>query len=50
MFILTSVVLAATFINSNEDFSGEIFSERFYVLRHKFCKGDNGEEKQVVED
>ena len=24
--------------------------ERFSVLRHKFCKGDYGEEKQVVED
>ena len=36
--------------DSNEDFVGEIFSEKFSVLRHKFCKGDYGEEKQVVED
>ena len=36
--------------DSNEDFVGEIVSERFSVLRHKFCKGDYGEEKQVVED
>ena len=35
---------------SNEDFVGEIVSERFSVLRHKFYKGDYGEEKQVVED
>ena len=34
----------------NEDFVGKIVSERFSVLRHKFCKGDYGEEKQVVED
>ena len=38
------------FFDSNEDFVGEIVSERFSVLRHKFCKGDYGEEKQVVED
>ena len=50
MFILTDVVLAATFFDSNEDFVGEIVSERFFVLRHKFCKEDYGEEKQVVED
>ena len=50
MFILTDVVLAATFFDSNEDFVGEIVSESFSVLRHKFCKGDYGEEKQVVED
>ena len=36
--------------DSNEDFVGEIVLERFSVLRHKFCKGDYGEEKQVVED
>ena len=36
--------------DSNEDFVGEIVSERFSVLRHKFFKGDYGEEKQVVED
>ena len=35
--------------DSNEDFVGEIVSERFFVLRHKFYKGDYGEEKQVVE-
>ena len=35
---------------SNEDFVWEIVSERFFVLRHKFCKGYYGEEKQVVED
>ena len=50
MFILTDVVLAVTFFDNNEDFVGEILSERFFVLRHKFCKGDYGEEKQVVED
>ena len=50
MFILTGVVLATTFSDSNEDFVGEIVSESFSVLRHKFCKGDYGEEKQVVED
>ena len=32
------VVLAATFFDSNEDFVGEIVSERFSVLRHKFAK------------
>ena len=36
--------------DGNEDFVGEIVSERFFVLRHKFWKGDYGEEKQVVED
>ena len=36
--------------DSDKDFVGEIVSERFSVLRHKFCKGDYGEEKQVVED
>ena len=40
MFILTDAVLAATFFDTNEDFVGEIVSERFSVLRHKFCKGD----------
>ena len=50
MFILTGVVLATTFFDNNEDFVGEIFSERFSMLRHKFCKGDYGEEKEVVED
>ena len=47
---MTDVVLAATFFDSIEDFVGEIISERFSVLRHNFCKGDYGEEKQVVED
>ena len=47
---MAGVVLAATFFDSNEDFVGEIVSERFSVLRHKFCKGDYGKEKQVVED
>ena len=37
-----------TFFDSNEDFVGEIVSKRFFVLRHKFCKGDYGEEKKVV--
>ena len=50
VFILTGVVLATTFSDSNEDFVREIVSERFSVLRHKFCKGDYGEEKEVVED
>ena len=50
MFVLTGVVLAATFFDSNEVFVGEIVSKSFSVLRHKFCKGDYGEEKQVVED
>ena len=36
MFILAGVVLAVTFFYSNEDFVGEIVSERFFVLRHKF--------------
>ena len=44
------VVLATTFFDSNEDFVGEIVSERFSLLRHKFCKGDDREEKQVIED
>ena len=47
---MAGVVLAATFFDSNEDSVGEIVSERFSVLRHKVCKGDYGEEKQVVED
>ena len=47
---MTGVVLAANFFDSNEDFVGEIISERFFELRHKFCKGDYGEKKQVVED
>ena len=47
---MTDVVLAATFFDSNEDFVEKIVSERLSVLRHKFCKGDYGEEKQVVED
>ena len=47
---LSGVVLAITFFDSNEDFVGEIISERFFVLRHKFCKGDYGEEKQLFED
>ena len=41
---------SSNLFDSNEDFVGEIVSERFLVLRHKFCKGDYGEEKQVVED
>ena len=48
--MLAGVVLATTFFDSNEDFVGEIGSERFSVLRHRFCKGYYGEEKQVVED
>ena len=36
--------------DSNEDFVGEIVSERFSVLRQKFCKGDYEEKKQVVKD
>ena len=28
--------------DSNEDFVGEIVSERFFVLKHKFRKGDYG--------
>ena len=35
---------------NNEDSVGEIVSERFSVLRHKYCKWEYGEEKQVVED
>ena len=50
MFILTGVAVVATFFDSNEDFIGETVLERFSVLRHKFCKGDYVEEKQVVED
>ena len=50
MLILLGVVLVATSFDNNEDFVGEIVSEMFSVLRHKFCKGDYGEEKQVVED
>ena len=46
---MTRVVLATTFFESNEDFVGEIISERFSVLRQKFCKEYYGEEKQVVE-
>ena len=34
----------------NEDFVGEIVSERFSVLRNKFYKGDYGEDTQAVED
>ena len=47
---MTGVVIVATFFYSNEDFVGEIVLDRFTVLRHKLCKGDYGEEKQVVED
>ena len=47
---MTSIVLAATFFDSNEDFVGEIISGRFSMLRHKFCKGYFGEDKQVFED
>ena len=50
MFILAGVVLAATFFDNNEDFVGEIISESFSMLRHKFCKGDFGEDKRVFED
>ena len=48
MFVLAGVVLASTFFDSNEDFVGEIVSERFSVLRHKFCKGEYGVDKEVV--
>ena len=41
---------SSNLFDSNEDFVGEIVSEGFFVLRYKFCKGDYGEEKQVVED
>ena len=47
---MKGVVLAEIFFDSNQDFVGEIVSERFFVLRHKFCRGDYEEEKQVVED
>ena len=47
---MTGVVLAATFLTIMKIFFGEIVSERFSMLRDKFCKGDYGEEKQVVED
>ena len=50
MFILTGVVLDATFFTVMKNFGGEIVSKMFSVLRHKFCKGDYGEEQQVVED
>ena len=50
LFILTGVVLATTFFDSNEDLVGEIVLEMFSVLRHKFCKWDYGDEKQVVKD
>ena len=50
MIILNGVVLAATFFDKYEDFVGEIVSERFSVLRYKFCKRDYGDEKQLVED
>ena len=50
VFILTGIVLTTTFFDSNEDFVGEIVLERISVLRHKFCKGNYEEEKQVVED
>ena len=43
VFILTGVVLATTFFDSNEDFVGEIVSERFSVLRHKFRRLWRGE-------
>ncbi|WMV33799.1 hypothetical protein MTR67_027184 [Solanum verrucosum] len=36
--------------DSNEDFVGEIVSEKFSVLIHRFDGGDYGEEKQAVED
>ena len=48
MFILTDVVLAVTFFDNNEDFVGEIVSERFSVLRQKFCKGDYGERSKLL--
>ena len=50
MFILAGVDLAATFLTIVKIFVREIVSERFSVLRHKFCKGDYGDVKQVVED
>ena len=47
---MAGVVLATTIFYSNEDFVREIVSERFSVLRHKICKGDYENEKQVVKD
>ena len=47
---MTGVVLATTFFDSNEDFVGEIVSKWLSVLRHKYCKGDYGDEKQVIKD
>ena len=47
---MAGVDLAATFLIVVKIFVGEIILERFSVLRHKFYKGDYGEEKQVVED
>ena len=41
---------SSNLFDSNEDFVGEIVSEIFFVLRHKFFNGDYGEEKQVVKD
>ena len=41
---------SSNLFDSNEDFVGEIVSERFSVLRHLFCKGDYGEKKKVVDD
>ena len=50
MFILAGVVLAATFLTVIKIFIGQIFSERFSVLIHKFGKGDYEKEKQVIVD
>ena len=47
---LDGYICSSNLFDSTEDFVGEIVSERFFVLRHKFCKGDYGDEKQVVED
>ena len=45
---MTGVVIDTTFFDSNEDFVGEIVSERFFVLRQKFCKGDYGERSKLL--
>ena len=50
MFHLDGCSSSRNLFDSNEDFVGEIVSERFSVLRHKFFKGNYGEEKQVVKD
>ncbi|XP_015164686.1 sugar transport protein 8-like [Solanum tuberosum] len=50
VFILAGVVLAATVLTVMKIFVGEIVSEKFSVLIHRFDGGDYGEEKQAVED